>query len=183
MSGDSDNESGNSAATMATRQSQETLENFDEEAYCTKMLHLGKHNSLTSEKLLNWALAKVAQRRAELEAKAEREAKLAEEKAERVVRLAEEKAEREAQSAEERAQRAAKLAEERAQRAAKLAEEKAEREAQRAEERLERERERKHALELARLGAQSDASGSTSQSGCRPRERAPPMQKYEDDGK
>ena len=128
--------------------------------------------SLTSEKILNWALAKVAQRRSELEAKAEREAKLAEEKAERVVQLVEEKAEREAQRAEERAQRAAKLAEE-----------KAEREAQRTEERLEREREREHELELARLEAQSAASGSTSQSGCRPRERAPPMQKYEDDGK
>ena len=150
MSVDSDNESGNSAATVATRQSQETLENFDEEAYRTKMLHLGTQNSLTSEKLLNWALAKVAQRRAELEAKAEREAK-----------CAEEKAEREAQRAEERA----------------------EREAQRAEERLEKEREREHALELARLEAQSAASGSTSQSGCQPRERAPPMQKYEDDGK
>ena len=53
MSGDSDNESGNSAATVATRQSQETLENFDEEAYRTKMLHLGTQNSLTSEKLLS----------------------------------------------------------------------------------------------------------------------------------
>ena len=87
------------------------------------------------------------------------------------------------QLAEEKAEREAQRAEERAQRAAKLAEEKAEREAQRTEERLEREREREHELELARLEAQSAASGSTSQSGCRPRERAPPMQKYEDDGK
>ena len=127
MGGDSDNESGNSAATVATRQSQETLENFDEDGYLTKMINLGKQQTLTAEKLLNWAIAKVAQRRAELQEKADREAK-------------------------------------------------------RAEERLEREREREHPLELARLGAQSSASGGTSQSGCRPRERAPPMQKYEDDG-
>ena len=128
MGGDSDNESVSSAATVATRQSQETIGTFDEDSYHTKMLALGRQYGLADEKLLNWALAKVAERRASLDEKAEREAK-------------------------------------------------------RAEERLEKEKECAHELALAQLKAQSAASGGTSKSGCRPRKRAPPMQKYEDDGK
>ena len=128
MGGNSDNDSVSSAATVGTRQSQETINTFDEDSYCTKMLALGRQYGLAEDKLLNWALAKVAERRAALE-------------------------------------------------------EKAEREAQRAKERLDKEKQRAHDLAIAQLGAQSAASGGTSQSGCRPHERAPPMQKYEDDGK
>ena len=128
MGNDSDNESGSSAATVATRQPQETIGTFDEDSYCTKMIALGREYGLVDEKLHNWPLAKLAERRAALDEKAEREAK-------------------------------------------------------RAEERLEEEREHAHELALAQLAAQSVASDGTSQSGCRPREWAPPMQKYEDDGK
>ena len=42
---------------------------------------------------------------------------------------------------------------------------------------------REHELELARVRAQTPDSDASSASGAQPRERAPPMQKYEEDGK
>ena len=134
---------------MVTRESQITLDTFDEDAYFDKMVTRGENHGMEGEKLLEWASAKVDAFRARLEEKDAKETRLKEEKEEREARLKEEKEEREARLREERE---------------------------------ERERQRNHELELARLQARTPDSGVSSNGG-QPRERAPPMQKYEDDGK
>ena len=95
MGGGSNDESRSFAATVATGQSQETIDTFDEDSYCTKMLTMSKQYSIAEEKLLDLALAKVAERRAALKEKAEREAKRTEEKAEREAQRSEERLEKE----------------------------------------------------------------------------------------
>ena len=60
-------------------------------------------------------------------------------------------------------------------------EERAEKQAQEAEERAERQAQRDHELEMARVQAQTPSASSSSGSAVQPRERAPPMQPFQED--
>ena len=109
---------------MATRQSLESLENFDEDAYFAKMNSRGEQYGMTGEKLLNWAQDCTRQRLRELEQKQETL--------------------RKEQQEEDR-----------------------------------RRLEREHELELARIRAQTPIGSVPS--GGQTRERAPPMQAYNEE--
>ena len=78
--------------------------------------------------------------------------------------------------------KSAARAKEIAEREEKLRKEEMEREEKLRKEKMEREQaQRTHELELARIQAQTPSSASASGNGGPPRERAPPMQKYEED--
>ena len=120
---------------MATRQSLESLADFDEDAYFTKMHTRGEMYGMSGENLLDWAQDKTTERRKELE-----------DRADRILRAEEQKQETLRREKREEDQR-------------KL--------------------DRENALEIARTQARSP-SGSIS-SGGQTRERAPPMQSFNEE--